>query len=86
MNDSQSRSERIRLGGRGRSRSVAQEVAVPRVRRRRSSSRCCSRSSSAQFVVQAFTIPSGSMMDTLLIGDYILVNKFLLGPEIPFTD
>ena len=37
-------------------------------------------------VVQAFTIPSGSMMDTLLIGDYILVNKFLYGPEIPFTD
>ena len=39
-----------------------------------------------QFAVQAFTIPSGSMMDTLLIGDYILVNKFLYGPEIPFTD
>jgi signal peptidase I len=38
------------------------------------------------FVVQAFTIPSGSMMDTLLIGDYILVNKFLYGAEIPFTD
>jgi signal peptidase I len=37
-------------------------------------------------VVQAFTIPSGSMMDTLLVGDYILVNKFLFGPEIPFTD
>jgi signal peptidase I len=39
-----------------------------------------------QFAVQAFTIPSGSMMDTLLIGDYILVNKFLYGPELPFTD
>jgi len=38
------------------------------------------------FLVQAFTIPSGSMMDTLLIGDYILVNKLLYGPEIPFTD
>jgi signal peptidase I len=38
------------------------------------------------FVVQAFTIPSGSMMDTLLIGDYILVNKFLYGAEVPFTD
>ena len=37
-------------------------------------------------VVQAFTIPSGSLMDTLLVGDYILVNKFLYGPEIPFTD
>jgi signal peptidase I len=37
-------------------------------------------------VVQAFTIPSGSMMDTLLVGDYILVNKFLYGPEIPLAD
>jgi signal peptidase I len=37
-------------------------------------------------VVQAFTIPSGSMMDTLLVGDYILVNKFLYGPEIPLTE
>jgi signal peptidase I len=38
------------------------------------------------FVVQAFTIPSGSMMDTLLVGDYILVNKFLYGAEVPLTD
>ena len=37
-------------------------------------------------IVQAFTIPSGSMMDTLLVGDYILVNKFLYGPEVPLTD
>jgi signal peptidase I len=36
-------------------------------------------------VVQAFTIPSGSMMDTLLVGDYILVNKFLYGAELPFV-
>ncbi len=38
------------------------------------------------FVIQAFTIPSGSMMDTLLVGDYILVNKFIYGSEIPFTN
>jgi len=37
-------------------------------------------------IVQAFTIPSGSMMDTMLVGDYILVNKFLYGPELPLTD
>ncbi len=37
-------------------------------------------------VIQAFTIPSGSMMDTLLVGDYILVNKFIYGSEIPFTN
>lgn len=40
------------------------------------------------FVIQAFTIPSGSMIPTLLVGDYILVNKFLLGSpvDIPFTN
>ena len=37
-------------------------------------------------IVQAFTIPSGSMMDTLLVGDYILVNKFLYGPEVPLSE
>jgi len=36
------------------------------------------------FVVQAFKIPSGSMESTLLIGDHILVNKFLYGIKIPF--
>jgi signal peptidase I len=39
------------------------------------------------FVVQAFKIPSGSMLPTLQIGDHILVNKFIYGPrlEIPLT-
>jgi signal peptidase I len=36
--------------------------------------------------VQAFKIPSGSMENTLLIGDHILVNKLLYGIRIPFTD
>lgn len=36
------------------------------------------------FVVQAFKIPSGSMKDTLLIGDHILVNKFIYGVKLPF--
>jgi signal peptidase I len=36
------------------------------------------------FVVQAFKIPSGSMKDTLLIGDHILVNKFIYGVKAPF--
>jgi signal peptidase I len=36
------------------------------------------------FVVQAFKIPSGSMKETLLIGDHILVNKFIYGVKIPF--
>lgn len=40
------------------------------------------------FVIQAFKIPSGSMIPTLLIGDHLLVNKFLLGTpvEVPFTN
>jgi signal peptidase I len=38
------------------------------------------------YIVQPFTIPSGSMEDTLLIGDYLLVNKFIYGVRIPFTD
>lgn len=38
------------------------------------------------FVVQAFKIPSGSMEDTLLIGDHLLVNKFIYGMQVPFTD
>ena len=38
------------------------------------------------FVVQAFKIPSGSMEDTLAIGDHILVSKFIYGSKIPFTD
>jgi signal peptidase I len=37
------------------------------------------------FVVQAFKIPSGSMEDTLLVGDHLLVNKFLFGTTVPFT-
>jgi signal peptidase I len=38
------------------------------------------------FIVQAFKIPSGSMEDTLAIGDHILVSKFIYGMKIPFTD
>ena len=37
-------------------------------------------------VVQAFKIPSGSMEDTLLIGDHLFVNKFIYGIRVPFTD
>ncbi|MBU0994015.1 MAG: signal peptidase I [Proteobacteria bacterium] len=36
------------------------------------------------FIIQAFKIPSGSMKETLQIGDHILVNKFIYGVKIPF--
>src|SRR5262245_36116560 len=34
------------------------------------------------FVVQAFKIPTGSMENNLLIGDHLLVNKFVFGPTV----
>src|SRR5262245_43624333 len=37
------------------------------------------------FVVQAFRIPSSSMEDTLLVGDFLLVNKFLYGAQVPLV-
>ena len=38
------------------------------------------------FVIQAFKIPTGSMRMTLIEGDAILVNKFIFGAKIPFTN
>jgi len=38
------------------------------------------------FIVQAFKIPSSSMEPTLQVGDYILVNKFIYGVRIPYSD
>lgn len=38
------------------------------------------------FVIQPFKIPSGSMLPTLLVGDHILINKFVYGTRIPLTD
>ena len=37
------------------------------------------------FVIQAFRIPSESMCDTLLVGDFLFVSKLDYGAKIPFT-
>ncbi|MBL7685051.1 MAG: signal peptidase I, partial [Deltaproteobacteria bacterium] len=37
------------------------------------------------FVVEAFKIPSKSMVPTLMVGDHIFVNKFIYGLRVPFT-
>jgi len=36
-------------------------------------------------IVEAYQIPTGSMEDTILIGDFILGNKFIYGVKVPFT-
>jgi signal peptidase I len=38
------------------------------------------------FVVQSFYIPSGSMEDTLLVGDHLFVNRFIYGPASELAD
>ena len=38
------------------------------------------------FIVQAFKIPSGSMLETLQIGDHLLASRFAYDIKIPFTN
>ncbi len=38
------------------------------------------------FIVQTFHVPTGSMKDTILIGDFLIVNRLKYGIKLPFTD
>jgi signal peptidase I len=38
------------------------------------------------FLVEAYRIPSGSMIPTLLVGDWLFVNKAIFGAHVPFTN
>jgi signal peptidase I len=38
------------------------------------------------FIVQAYRIPSASMVPSLLVGDWLFVNQFIYGPTLPFTN
>jgi signal peptidase I len=38
------------------------------------------------FLLQAFSIPSGSMENTLLVGDYLMANNTVFGPRLPFSE
>jgi signal peptidase I len=38
------------------------------------------------FFIEAYRIPSGSMIPALLVGDWLFVNKLIYGPNIPFTE
>lgn len=38
------------------------------------------------FIAEATVIPTGSMENTILIGDHVFLNKLLYGPQVPYTD
>jgi signal peptidase I len=38
------------------------------------------------FVIEGYRVPTGSMENTILVGDFLLANKFIYGATIPFTD
>jgi signal peptidase I len=64
---------------------IDQEVSAVRIRIRRAAAVFAALALGYIFIAEAAVVPSSSMEGTVLVGDHILLDKFLYGPSVPFT-